>query len=686
MAAEKSGGAATNTGIDFQQRVAAYLLAHMILDLDASYGLGVEGEIRITEVSFETSSAIDDIKVYYQHGIIYVQAKRSISLSTSESSEFYKTVKQFVQQHLNGSTDADKFVLATSTLASSRITRDLRKITESVRLNDPGFKNNPLNALEHGTYTKFKGCVEEHYAQLTGTKLTETEFNRITKKIFISIFDIQEGQPLEKAILTVLYGIALIPPKLVWNTLISNALTLAANRQSIDKNGLSRLVGKFISTEKGNLIPTFKRTLFELQIEGTICSGREVLLIKSFSPDGDYMILELIRFDDDGKKRVQFYGNRCELLNGETHELVHRASTFEGVGRYIENNMSHFKEEKIGILTISTDSNEDETDIALAHSALCEKMFRELEEPFKCLHCTDPISDADAKVIEIDDKDNKHEVGLVHSRCLRSIDRVLGQIDAPFLEKYSFLKDFDYETWFKCVQRGQGAFVELSRKPRMIYKMAWNPENEIDASGKYCIRIDLRDGSCRYVTQRGKVSRETLNSAKTKVVFMNESFSAAKAERDPFCYTSKNEMFSKYSLALRMKDKDEECIECLNAEVAKYTLAIEKAYGRIKSYYSPVFFLLEQQSGEPIILGDTIFLLSEPMELKYHIMNWEKAGIVLPDYSMKIIESDGAFDAFLSRQFKKGIKVIGNPIFDMNGNIVSGIVFENINDLVPKNA
>jgi hypothetical protein len=108
------GEAATNSGIDFQHRVGALAMVTMLTDLadlDVA-GLGNPGE-RPTQVRFETADGIDDIVIVLDEGQILVQAKNTISLSTSADSEFAKVIRQFVEKSRHVGFN-ERYVLAVS--------------------------------------------------------------------------------------------------------------------------------------------------------------------------------------------------------------------------------------------------------------------------------------------------------------------------------------------------------------------------------------------------------------------------------------------------------------------------------------------------------------------------------------------------------------------------------------------
>ena len=92
---------ATNAGIDFQQRVSAYMMILMEFDMDISLALQVNKSNTIKEINFEDCESIDDLVITLDSGKkIYFQMKRTISLSDDSESEFFGVCEQFVNQFL----------------------------------------------------------------------------------------------------------------------------------------------------------------------------------------------------------------------------------------------------------------------------------------------------------------------------------------------------------------------------------------------------------------------------------------------------------------------------------------------------------------------------------------------------------------------------------------------------------
>jgi hypothetical protein len=675
------GGAATNTGIDYQQRLAAYFLIQMLLEIDSLSGIGLEGVYRIISVSFESSSCIDDITVTTEDSNLYIQAKRNINLSDKTDSEFFKTASQFVNQFVNDSQPNDKYILATSSGASSKIRYDLKKISESIRLNEADFKNNPLNKSEQEVYAKIKRCLSAAYQSIVNKAISDTIMTDILKRIYIVTADVQSGMPLEGAILTVLATRSKVKPELLFSTVISLALTLASQRQSINKKGLEDKFEIYLNPNTPEKRLSIEQSFFKIEFsDRDIPSGREILLVNSLSGKADFMIIELFRFDETGNKRMQFYGDTCKTPNGIEWKVIHRTATNEGMLRFVEERDEFFKDKKIAILQSAEDDGST-ISFSLAYQELCKSLLRENEQILRCLYCGDFISENNAPLIEVDEVGAEHALGLIHKSCLKPIDRVIGLIKAQLFNEYDYLKDFDYQTWINLAPKGQALFASLQGKPKQVMFMAWNPEGGSEFKGNYCLKINLKDGSSRYVHHRGKIVRYTLSSANERAKFLNLRFEEERQKGDPACYTSKNEDFGRYSDSMKMKDEDEECIECINAEVTEYTMAIEKAYNRFSHYYAPIIILLSKESGQPIVHKSTLFLIHNPLELNQYLKNWAKAGIELPEYKIEIISSDDEFDKLLSKFMMNGIQVVANPLFDMNQKPLSGIVFRHIEEL-----
>jgi hypothetical protein len=675
-----AGGAATNAGIDFQQRISALFLTHMLMDVIFIDDLGLDKNSKIIDLKCESSHEIDDLVVSTDLANVYIQAKRSINCSDSGTSEFYKVIKQFVSQYLSGVNKNDRFVLATSSKASSKITKDLKKVLESIKLNDTGFIQNPLNQSEKKSFDSLKLAIKINYEALSGKKITEDVISKILSQTHISVIDIEEGMPLEKAILTLISGKAIIAPELLWSNLISIGLTLSKNRSSINVEGLEEKVGRFVSKPLKEKKSEIEHDFFKVEIKRNLCSGREVLIVEKFSEDTDFTIVEFIRFEEDGTKRLAFYDNKVELLNGETRNVIYRAATFSGVERYITENKEIFLDARVSIIEINSEENYDKMSVSQSHSDLCLRLINENDEPLICIHCGEHISDDSAPLIEVDEKNIPHQIGSVHNNCLTVIDRVLGIIDSELFRENENLTNFDYESWYYAIYKGQGLFSGVSNLPKGAHPVLWKPDYSDISKGKYCVKINLEDGSSRYVQDRGRVVRETKDSGGEKCNYFDEIFIDSRNDKDPHCYTSKSGIFTQYSQALKYKS-DDDILICENTELTLFSRAIDKTYSVFENYYAPLIIFMDQESGMPMLIEGAMILLSDPLKLDFFINNWKKADIEISSFTTSIIKSDEAFDKLVMNFKSDGIKVIINPELDMKGQLVSGLIIEDFNDM-----
>ncbi len=580
----------------------------------------------------------------------------------------------------------DFFMLITSSDSSSKILRDLVKILGSIRLNDENYIQNPLSKLERDTYEKYQQVAKNIFNEQTSKNMTPEEFTEFSKKIFIASFDIEGGKTLEKSVIIFLLDKTLISPELFWGLLIKNSLIYSSKRLSLNKQGLEEAVKKYLKGSGTNQIDIEEfdtPALASLIAESSIPTGKEVLLIKSFVDDFDYMIVELFRFDDDGSKRLEFFDNKCLLSDKTTvWTVLHRTATYVGMAKFLSENMTLLPGSR-GFVDIPANGIEDveSTPHAQAYAELCQALLKKNKSPLTCLHCEQAIREKANSIVEIDDNELEHLVGIIHNDCCRPIDRVTGTIKSWFSEKYDFLKNFDGITWSRAIKEGQSVFNNSRLFAKGDY-YAWDPEYQDNKEGFYCIKLNLEDGSCRYIKQRGKISRFSEQIAKERAQFSNNSFEKGKERRDPFCYTSLHDSFGPYSTLMSKKDDNETCLECISAEPVRYSNLIGKVYNTNKNFYAPLCFLVHSKTREWITINSHIALLTDPLRLMDFIENWKKADIEIDEYEIEIIEDDEEFDNKMREFFKARLNVIVDPLIDRQKRFVKGIPVMNQQELM----
>lgn len=220
-----AGGAALRAGVNYQQRISALLLISLYTQFDLSQLLGHTSPLTPSVVSYETSLAVDDSNVICKEGTeLFIQAKRSLSLSVSETSEFYSVISQFVRDFISFPHSDRLYLLITSSSSSRRITHDLKKILESIRLNDLAFQNNPLSKQESGVLTTYRSVFNACYKQHDTTEPTDTDFIAFSRKVMIHVWDVEAGMSFEKIAILLLHSKGFGIPQLIWNHLIAQSV------------------------------------------------------------------------------------------------------------------------------------------------------------------------------------------------------------------------------------------------------------------------------------------------------------------------------------------------------------------------------------------------------------------------------------------------------------------------------
>jgi hypothetical protein len=674
------GGAATNAGIDFQHRVGAVAMLAMLSEVADLSWLGV-GDHDLSELRFETSDGVDDLVILTDGPRVFVQAKRSLNLSAVATSEFSSVLRQFVEEFVREPSAESAYVLATSPSASRRITSDLRKLTEAARLNESGADSNPLTANEQEVRDFTYRLLELHFHEATGRAMSDAERAELFRRIRVAVLDLENGGALERAVLTVL-STRTAAPTSVWASLIALALSLAAERLSIDKSALTERMGHLFKTTDDPEPVFSQEDVVKLTIANQLSAGREVVLAPY---DGNLVLAELIRFDADGTRRVRFVDGCVEFPNGISWEVLRRTSTLAGMERMILADPSIVKDRDVVLWPISDDAEDPEqSPWAQAHAASCEEQLRAHAPLLECLRCGRPIAENLAPAVEVDEEGIPHDVGLVHSRCLQPMHRVLGRVSSEGLADSLTPPDFDSRTWFSARPTGQGAFTNMSPVIQaQIVGIAWEPGHTDTEVGNWGVTYELEDGSERFVLKRGRVLRLTESEAHEQARVMNASISKAESDNDPLCIatTGSAHMFGPYSLLLKSECRAQP-LRVVSAEARELTRATIVANNVVENFYAPLLALSTSETGAPFTIGEARILLTEPARFVDSVANWKDAGVAAPSLATSIVRSDDQFDVLVTRAFREGMGVVIDPVLDRSGELVSAFVVTDAGSLL----
>jgi len=680
-----SGGAAAHGGTNFQQRVSALAAAYTLTGYKNYTAFGLNGENELLEIRHETDDYIDDFVLIFQSARVLVQAKRSINFSARINSAFSEVIKQFSKQYLINNNPNDIYLLATTPGASQKVTEEIKKLAESARLNEKFDEKNPLTKSEKETLKGLKSLISEHYKNISGVSPSDEDIYEIFKRIHVTKFDIESGGSGETSIVFLLSGLLASSPILFWNALIEFSATLAKERQSIAGDALREKLKHHFKSNDSTISIQDKPKKISTELKGALRSGREVVVVKSNFESADYLVIELYRFDTGGQRRIKFSQKTMELQNGEKYDLLYRASTFAGAERFLAEHPSIFANSKCAIIPINGDSSQcDTSSFSLLHAEHCARLLESRENILECIHCGDKIATNFSPLIEIDEIDIPEAVGLIHKECHHPSYRVLGLMQNDFFSEYPLLHNFDFLYWYEKISTGANIFLSTAQIKNQVVRVLWNPEHSKVTHGQWCVRIDLEDGSAKYVTERWKVQRYSESRAFIIAEELNQSYRKSRANRDPWSYATKSGGYGPYSSLLKIIDTGDRIVKCVNATPASFSKAIDVAYSKTHDYYAPLIYLLDRTTKEPLKFNNAIFLLSNPLDIDSFLPNWGLAGFEIPPFSVATIGSDSEFNDFIRQSFREEICIFVDPLFDPSQTLVRGFHIEDMSGFVKK--
>lgn len=680
MSRNSGGGKATTCGIDFQHRFGAWLLICTWLRIDVSNFIGVSDPILIKELGFETNDDVDDIRVVTESGsTIYFQVKTSLSLSDLPDSVFGGVVAQFIRQSVQDQAGSTELVILTSSSASKRITSDLSTVIKAIRDNPEGYAKSPFNVKQDEALTKYRSLFNHHFASIVGAQPNEEEFVVFSAKLSIEVFDVHAGGAFEKAAKLLLVPHVSVSSDLLWSMLLKTALGYGGSRAVISADAINSLMQPY-KTEESTSVAT-EATVGLIASEGCQWnSGKEVVLIESFVEELDYMIVEMARFKPTGEKKFEFVDDTIIVPAWQNPvKVIHRCATVYSIERFLEENQEQFEGSHIAAMMGNFDEDPNELPAAKVHAEMCDKKFRQHARQLRCLHCDHAVNEPRCFIIEVDERGIEHDAGICHPGCLRPVDRVVGVVQLQGASDATYLRTIDVTEWAKRLVKGQIGIreaIEISLRQGSPVPMAWNSDNSRKSHYSHCVRFELQDGSRQYVTARGRIDRMRKPEAEFKSSKLNELISESRAKNNPVGYTTETTLYGHYSLLLRMKDSEEGIVLCTKAEALPYSNAAEPRPAA--DWYAPLFFLVDAPSELSLTIGRSVPLLSNPLKAESFVENWTKAGITVEDFELRMIGNDLEFDSFMEGATHDGMQVVVDPILDLKGTLVTGVVVTDI--------
>lgn len=252
-----SGGAAAHAGINFQNRVAAWVAVRI---LSEASGGGIFGLAGIpTLILCETEQPVDDLLVGTSSAsFAFINVKHSLDLSSATNSALGNVVHQFTRQTLvfRAASGArpweraldptrDALVLVVGPTTSAPVRVHLQAILSKIRTLLPvqPLTSAPTNKDEERALRIVEKLFQDSYRKETGVAPTDAQVRDALSLMRVEVLGVDPGGDAEREAKTLLRDIVLADASqadAVWATLLQLCARLAEKHGGADRAALQR--------------------------------------------------------------------------------------------------------------------------------------------------------------------------------------------------------------------------------------------------------------------------------------------------------------------------------------------------------------------------------------------------------------------------------------------------------------
>jgi hypothetical protein len=300
-----AGGAATQAGINFQNRVAAWVATRILCESSAGGIFGLTGIPSL--VRCETEQPVDDLLVGTSaSSFAFVNVKHSLDLSSTATSTFETVVQQFTRQFLafRGVQGArpwekpldparDALVLIVSPATAAPVRVHLKSVLSKIRTLLPvqPTTDAPTNKDEARAVNVVETLFRNAYCKETGVDPTDAQIREVLLLMHVEVLGVEPGGDAEREAKSLLSTIVLrdeTQTDAAWATLLHVCGQLAENRGGADLAQLQRQllaagstlkVSRSYEPDLAKLQQTTERTEEALSDLATIRVGNKVVQI-----------------------------------------------------------------------------------------------------------------------------------------------------------------------------------------------------------------------------------------------------------------------------------------------------------------------------------------------------------------------------------------------------------------------
>lgn len=242
-------------GARYQNQVTAWLAAKMLAERPAA---PILARGAIAYIAAESGEAVDDILAGNDQGsFVFVQAKRTLSLSTRDGSDLESVVNQAVRQIAATvepgkrpwsralSPDSDRILLITSTDSPATIKTHLRDALQRIRGLHPeqSFMDAAKNRQEEEALKNLVTLLNREWEKVTGAAPSVDEQKFFLKLFDVEVLDPDDGETHESGAKADLAAFVLEDSSqehIAWTSLVTICGTSAARQTGFTLEGLRR--------------------------------------------------------------------------------------------------------------------------------------------------------------------------------------------------------------------------------------------------------------------------------------------------------------------------------------------------------------------------------------------------------------------------------------------------------------
>lgn len=208
------GGSATQAGMDFQNRVAAWVAVRILAEQAASPPWDLPERVTLNFVRCETEQPVDDLLIgASEEGFVFVQVKHTLTLQTREDSAFASTIDQFVRQFVVSHSgvigrpwerpldpERDRLVLLIGPSSSAPVRECLPSVLARLRSLAPGqaIDAAAINKREHRAFRVVRDHLARSWQRVLGTQPTDNDLRRLLSLVRVHTLDINDGGAAER--------------------------------------------------------------------------------------------------------------------------------------------------------------------------------------------------------------------------------------------------------------------------------------------------------------------------------------------------------------------------------------------------------------------------------------------------------------------------------------------------------